>query len=80
LQRFALSESDRPVRICGRRLLPSQLALLATLLQFAVALGMYLRLSPCEHVVRRDITDGAVQPNVVIAIYILLDQAFRLFQ
>jgi hypothetical protein len=58
---------------------PSQLALLAGLLQLAVALGVYLRPSPCEHVVRRHVANGAVQADVVIAIYILLDQAFCVF-
>lgn len=69
-----------PVRIRASRLLPLQLALLASTLQFAVALGVDLRLSPREHIVWRYIANRAVQPHVVIAVYILLDQAFCIFQ
>ena len=60
--------------------MPWQLALLAGLLQFAVTLPVYLRLSPREHIVWRDVPDRAVQPDMVIAIYILLNQALRVFQ
>jgi hypothetical protein len=35
-------------------------------LQFPVPLGLNLLLMPGEHVLRRDVTDGAVQTNVVV--------------
>ena len=60
--------------------LSSQLALLASLLQLAVALDMDLCLSPREHILWRYIADGAMQPNIVVAVHILLDQAFCIFQ
>jgi hypothetical protein len=51
------------VGICVSRLSASQLALLASLLQLAVALGLDHRLSPREHVARRHIADGAVRAD-----------------
>lgn len=62
------------------RLSPSHLALLASLLQLAVALGVDLRLSPREHVVWPYIADGAVQPHIVVTVHIMLDEAFCIFQ
>jgi len=59
---------------------PSQLALLASLLQLAVALGVDLCLSPCEHIVWRHVADGAVQPDIAVTAHIQLDQAFCIFQ
>jgi hypothetical protein len=56
------------------------LPLLASRLQLAVTLGVDVRLSPCEHIVWRYIADGAVQPDRVVAVHILLDQAFCIFQ
>jgi hypothetical protein len=37
------------------------------------------RLSPGEHIVWRYIADGAVQADIVVAVHILLDQAFCIF-
>lgn len=62
------------------RLSASQLALLASLLQLAVAFGVYLCLSAREHVVWPYVADHAVQPDIVIAVHIMLDQAFCIFQ
>jgi len=61
-------------------LLAATLTLLSGGFHLAVALGVNLDLTACKHVLRRHATDGALQPNVVIAIRILLDQAFRSFQ
>jgi hypothetical protein len=63
---------------------PSLLAATLTLLsggfQLAVALSVNLDLLACKHIVWRQITDGAVQPDVVITVHILLDQAFCIFE
>ena len=72
--------SQRLVAWSSRGLLAATPALLSGGFQLAVALGVYLRLSPREHVVRRHITDGAVQPDMVVAVHILLDEAFCIFQ
>jgi hypothetical protein len=73
------NSSATVVGIGMSRLSPKS-TLLSSRLQLSVALGMYLCLSPREHVAWRHITDGAVQPDVVISIHILLDQAFCIFQ
>ena len=52
------------------------LTLLSGSFQLTVALGMDFYLSPCEHIVWRHIADGAVQPDIVVTVHILLDQAF----
>ena len=44
----------------------AELALQARLLQLPVALIMDLRLSAHEHVLRRDVANGAVQGDVVV--------------
>jgi hypothetical protein len=64
----------------SRGLLAATLALLSGGFQLAIAFCVYLRLSPRKHVARRHVTDGAVQPDMVITIHILLDQAFCVFQ
>ena len=64
----------------SRSLLAAALTLLSGGFQLAVALSVNLDLSACEHVVWRHIADGAVQPDVVITVHILLDQAFCIFQ
>ncbi len=43
-------------------------------------LAVNLDLSACKHIVWRHISDGAVQPDVVITVHILLDQAFCIFE
>jgi len=48
------------------RLAPSQLALLASLLQLSVALRVDRGLQTREHVVGHYVPDRAVQPNMVI--------------
>jgi hypothetical protein len=39
-----------------------------------------LLLMPGEHVLRRHVTDRAVQPEIVVSVHILLNQAFCIFQ
>src|SRR5438445_10521482 len=68
------------IGICAVWLAASHLALLACLLQFPVALRVDRDLPTREHVVRRHVPDRAVQPDMVIAIHILLNQALRVFQ
>src|SRR5580704_3419605 len=57
----------------SRSLLAATLTLLSGF-QLTVALGMDFYLSPCEHIVWRHIADGAVQPDIVVTVHILLDQ------
>ena len=64
----------------SRSLLAATLTLLSGGFQLAVALSVNLDLSACKHIVWRHIADGAVQPDVVITVHILLDQAFCIFQ
>ena len=66
--------------ICAAPLAPPHLALLASLLQLPVALRVDRGPPTREHVVRRHVPDRAVQPDKVIVIHILLNQAFRIFQ
>ena len=72
--------SPYPVACPSRGLLTATLTLLSGGFQLAVALSVNLRLSAHKHVLRRHVTDRAVQTDVVIAIYILLNQAFCIFQ
>ena len=61
----------------SRSLLAATLTLLSGAFQLTVALGMDFHLSPREHTVWRHIADGAVQPDIVVTVHILLDQATR---
>ena len=49
-------------------------------LQFPIPLGLNLALIPGEHVLRRDVPDGAVQPNVVVMLHVTLNQTPCIFQ
>ena len=64
----------------SRSLLAATLTLLSGGFQLAVALSVNLDLSACKHVLRCHVADRTVQPDVVIAIHILLDQALCIFQ
>ncbi len=66
--------------VAAARLSASQLPLLASLLQLPVALRVDRGLPTQEHVVRRHVQDRAVQPDMVIVIYVLLNQAFSVLQ
>ena len=59
---------------------PPELSLLARFLQLAIACRMDLRLSPGEHVLRRDVADGAVQAHGVVVVHVALNQTPRIFQ
>lgn len=63
----------------SRSLLAATLTLLPGGFQLAVALSVNLDLSACKHVLRCHVADRTVQPDLVIAIHILLDQAFCIF-
>lgn len=52
----------------------TQLALLPCGLQFAIAPGMNLDLTPGQHVLRRDEADGAVQSHRVVVIHVTLNE------
>ena len=43
-------------------------------------LGLNLLLMPGEHVLWRDVADGAVQTNVVVMLYVTLNQTPRIFE
>ncbi len=58
---------------------PSQLPLMTCLFELAIARRVNLRLSPGKHIVRRHITDGAVQAYGVVVIHVGLNQAQRIF-
>ena len=58
----------------------ADLTLLSGGFQLAVALSVNLDLSACKHIVRCYVADRTVQPDVVIAIHILLNQPFCIFQ
>ena len=47
---------------------------------FPIPLGLNLLLMPGEHVLRRDVADGAVQTNVVVMLYVTLNQTPRIFE
>ena len=64
----------------SRSLLAPTLTLLSGGFQLAVALSVNLDLSPCEHIVWRHIAYGAMQADIVVAVHILLDQAFCIFR
>jgi hypothetical protein len=49
-------------------------------LQFPIPVGLNLLLMPGEHVLWRDIADGAVQTDVVVLPYIALHQTPRIFE
>ena len=58
---------------------PSLLPLMTCLFELAIARRVDLRLSASEHIVRRHITDGAVQTHGVVVIHVGLNQAQRIF-
>jgi hypothetical protein len=49
-------------------------------LQLPIPLGVNLLLMPGEHVLRRDVANGAVQTNVVVMLYVTLHQTPRIFE
>src|SRR5215813_1011594 len=61
-------------------LLPTNLPLPASFLQFVVAGSMDLYLSPSQHILRRHIADRAVQAHGVVVLHITLDQTPRIVQ
>ena len=64
----------------SRSLLAATLTLLSGGFQLAVAVSVNLDLSASKHMVWRHIADGAVKPDVVITVHMLLDQAFCIFE
>ena len=53
---------------------PPELSLLARFLELAIACRMNFSLSTGEHVVRRHISDGAVQAYGVVVVHVGLSQ------
>jgi hypothetical protein len=67
------------IGICAVRVAASQLTLLASLFQLPIAPRVDRGLPTRDHVVRRHVPNRAVQPDMVIVIHILLNQASRVF-
>ena len=65
--------------MCERDGCPPELPLLTCLLELAIAGRMNLGLALSEHIVRRHISDGAVQAHRVVVIHVSLNQAHRVF-
>jgi hypothetical protein len=61
-------------------LLAAILPLLPRRLQLPIPLDLNLLLMPGEHVLRRDVADGAVQTDVVVMVYVTLNQTPCIFQ
>src|ERR1700675_3744820 len=60
----------------SRRPLAAILPLSLRRVQLPIPLGLNLLLMPGEHVLLRHVTDLAVQPEIVVSLHILLNQAF----
>jgi hypothetical protein len=56
----------------SRGLLATNLPLFPRRLQLSIPLGLNLLLMPGEHVLRRDVSDGAVQTHVVVMLHIAI--------
>ena len=64
----------------SRGLLATNLRLLPRRLQLPVALRVDLLLPPSQHVLRRDVAGGAVQPDVVVVVNVALHQTPRIIE
>ena len=64
----------------SRGLLATNLPLFPRRLQLPIPLGLNLLLMPGEHVLRRDVSDGAVQTHVVAVLHVTLHQTPRIFE
>ncbi len=62
----------------SRGLLAAILPLSPRRLQLPIALGLNLLLVSGEHVLRRDVADGAVQAHIVVMLYVTLNQTSRI--
>ncbi len=67
-------------RFLSRGRLAAILLLFPRRLQLPIPLGLDLLLMPGEHVLRRDVADGAVQTGVVVMLYVTLNQTPRILQ
>ena len=56
------------------------LPLLPCRLQLPIPVGLNFLLMPGEHVLWRDVADGAVQTDVVVMLYVTLNQTPRIFE
>jgi hypothetical protein len=56
--------------VFSRGLLTTTLPLLPRRLQLPISLGLDLLLPPGEHVLRRDVSDGAVQADFVVVVQV----------
>jgi hypothetical protein len=67
-------------RFLSRGSLAAILPLFPRRLQFPIPVGLNLLLMPSEHVRRRDVADGTVQTDVVVMVYVTLNQTPHVFQ
>jgi len=64
----------------SRGLPATNLSLFPRRLQFPIPLGLNFLLMPGEHVLRRDVSDGAVQAHIVVTLHVTLNQTPRIFE
>ena len=64
----------------SRGLLPTNLPLFSCHRQLPISLSMDLVLTAGEHVLRRDVTDGTVQADIVVMFHVALHQPPRIRQ
>jgi hypothetical protein len=60
--------------------LPANLPLFSRRLQLPIPLGVDLPLTPGEHVLRGDVANRAVQPNIVVMLDVALHEMPRIVQ
>src|SRR6266498_5338984 len=70
---------DWPFR-SSRSLLPTNLRCFRASSSFRSRSGMYLLLTPGEHVLRSDVADGAIQADVVVMFDVALHKTPRIVQ
>jgi hypothetical protein len=67
-------------RFVSYRSLAAVLPLFPRRLQFPIPLGVNLLRMPGEHVLRRDVADGAVQTHVVAMLDVTFNETPRIFE
>ena len=65
--------------MCKRSCRTPELSLAARLLELAISRRVNFGLSASEHILRRHIADGAVQPQGIVVIHVGLNQTQRIF-
>ena len=78
----ASSAPDEPAGppVASRDVLAMNLPLFPRSLQLPIPLGLNLLLMPGEHVLRRDVSDGAVQTHVIVMLHVTPHQTPYIFE